>query len=266
MSQALPLKLQTAAAWNRFTRSSLHANHPVRRMSMCTTTPVTASGERSAGWPSMRTYWNPWVVCRGSKPPVGPSATTVSTCPAVSGCGRNGSAGRRCSTVTSPFSSSHSPWVSVSSVPAGPRPRPRPRLRPRLRPRPDRRTHPLMFWPRSTTWRSALTLVTDTGRSSSTRRTGGAGDQTRRSKPWPAGPGWTGRQSPPPARRRSVRCPSIRSAASTCDGRLCHDGPVPVTAVVPSRKTMRSWPRKAVRDPTGRRTAAPRPGRATSRH
>ena len=164
---------------------------------------------------------------------------TVSTCPAVSGCGRNGSAGRRCSTVTSPFSSSHSPWVSVTSVPAGPRPRPRP----------DRRTHPLMFWPRSTTWRSALTLVTDTGRSSSTRRTGGAGDQTRRSKPMVGRSGWTGRQSPPPARRRSVRCPSIRSAASTCDGRLCHDGPVPVTAVVPSRKTMRSWPRNAVRDP-----------------
>ena len=60
--------------------------------------------------------------------------------------------------------SSHSPWVSVTVVPAGPRS--------------VSRTQPLMFWPRSTICRSASSRVTETGTISSTRRTGGAGEST----------------------------------------------------------------------------------------
>ena len=43
-SQALSRKLQTAASCSRFDRSSLQRNHPVRRRSVWTTTPVTSSG------------------------------------------------------------------------------------------------------------------------------------------------------------------------------------------------------------------------------
>src|SRR5262249_46395667 len=76
----------------------------------------------SPGWPSTRTYWKPCVVCRGSKTsPSRPAETTWSTMPAASGWGRNGTAGRRWSVVTSPRESIASPWTSVSSVPSGPR-------------------------------------------------------------------------------------------------------------------------------------------------
>ena len=64
--------------------------------------------------------------------------------------------------MTSPSGPSASPWVSVISVPAGPRS--------------VSRTRPLMFWPRSTTWTPGRSSTTDTGRSSSTARTGGAGE------------------------------------------------------------------------------------------
>ena len=87
-----------------------------------------------------------------------------STWPAGSGSGRNGTAGRRWSVVTSPSGSSHSPWVSVIVVPAGPRL--------------VSRTQPLMFWPRSTICRRSSSRVTETGTISSTRRTGGAGEST----------------------------------------------------------------------------------------
>ena len=43
----------------------------------------------------------------------------------------------------------------------------------------DSRTQPLMFCPRSTTWRPGSGRVTATGTISSTRRTGGAGESTR---------------------------------------------------------------------------------------
>ena len=113
-SQALPRRLQTAASWKRSSRSSLQENQPVRRMSVCTTTPRTSSAVRSSGWPSMRTYWKPCVVRRGSNTSPGtPAETTWSTWPAGSGSGRNGTAGRRWSVVTSPSGPSHSPWVSV---------------------------------------------------------------------------------------------------------------------------------------------------------
>ena len=71
--------------------------------------------------------------------------------------------------VTSPSGPSASPCVNVIPVPAGPRE--------------VSRTRPLMFWPRSTTCTPGRTDVTDTGRSSSTGRTGGAGEQTRASYP-----------------------------------------------------------------------------------
>ena len=68
--------------------ASLHANHPVRRRSVCTTTPGTSSAVSGPGWPSMRTYWKPWVVCRGSNGVPEPSDTTRSICPSGIGvCG-----------------------------------------------------------------------------------------------------------------------------------------------------------------------------------
>ena len=71
--------------------------------------------------------------------------------------------------VTSPSGPSASPWVSVISVPAWPRF--------------VSRTRPLMFWPRSTRCTPGRSSVTATGRTSSTGRTGGAGEQTSASYP-----------------------------------------------------------------------------------
>ena len=51
-SHALPRKLQSAISWKRLMRSSLHRNQPVRRRSVCTTTPVTSSGVSRCGCPS----------------------------------------------------------------------------------------------------------------------------------------------------------------------------------------------------------------------
>ena len=75
-------------------RSSLQANQPRGRRSVCTTTPVTSSAVERSGWPSIRTYWKPCVVSRGSKTsPSTPAETTSSTWPALSGSGRNGMSG-----------------------------------------------------------------------------------------------------------------------------------------------------------------------------
>src|SRR4051794_41287381 len=90
MSQALSRKLQTAAWWKRSIRSSLQENQPVRRRSVCTTTPRTSSTVSSPGWPSTRTYWKPCVVRRGSKTSPGtPAETTTSTWPARSTSSRS---------------------------------------------------------------------------------------------------------------------------------------------------------------------------------
>ena len=51
-----------------------------------------------------------------------------------------------------------------------------------------------MFWPRSMTWRPGSSRVTDTGRSSCTRRTGGAGELVSCETPWSATR--TGRHGP----------------------------------------------------------------------
>src|SRR6266545_3304883 len=74
------------------------------------------------------------------------------------------SAGSRWSVVTSPPAPSHSACVRVRAVPAGPRS--------------VSRTRPLMFCPRSKTCRPGPRVVTDTGRTSWTTRTGGAADGT----------------------------------------------------------------------------------------
>ena len=136
----------------------------VRRRSVCTTTPVTSSAVERARVPLDRgrteaVRGEPRLerVAVDARP-----RRRVSTWPALSGSGRNGIAGRRCSIVTSPSGPSASPWVSVISVPAGPRS--------------VSRTRPLMFWPRSTTCTPGRSSVTATGRTSSTARTGGAGE------------------------------------------------------------------------------------------
>ena len=135
--------------------------------------------------------------------------------------------------VTSPSGPSASPWVSVISVPAGPSE--------------VSRTRPLMFWPRSTTCTPGRISVTDTGRSSSTARTGGAGDVTSAS--YPRSLTETGCQSWTPTSRRSSRCPSIRSAARMCVADHCQVSSVPTTDVVPSSCSSSSWARNAVSVP-----------------
>ena len=166
ISQALSRKDQSVMSWSVFSRSSLQRNQPVRRRSVCTTTPVTSSGVNGPGWPSMRANWKPWVVWRGSKTSPGvPAATTWSIMPTCEGAPGNSMVGLRWSCVTSPDGSRNSPWTRVSSVPSGPRSL--------------KRSQPLMFCPRSTTWRSGWGRVTETGRSSWVRRVGGAGEKER---------------------------------------------------------------------------------------
>ena len=87
ISQALSRNDQSVMSWSVFSRSSLQRNQPVRRRSVCTTTPVTSSGVSGPGWPSMRANWKPWVVWRGSKTSPGvPAATTWSIMPTCRGC------------------------------------------------------------------------------------------------------------------------------------------------------------------------------------
>ena len=98
MSQALPRKLHTAASCSRLRRSSLQANQPRAARSVWTTTPVTSSAPSGPGWPSTRTYGSRgWCGGARRRRRPGPAETTRSTWPAVSGSGRNGIAGRRCS-------------------------------------------------------------------------------------------------------------------------------------------------------------------------
>ena len=191
----------------------------------------------------MRTYRKPCVVNRGSNTsPSRPAETTASTWPALSGSGRNGIAGRRCSIVTSPSGPSASPWVSRISVPAG-----------RGR---SSRTRPLMFWPRSTRCTPGRSSVTATGRTSSTGRTGGAGEQTSAS--YPRSLTATGCQCAASylvvdqsgsSSRRSSRWPSIRSAARMCESDQRQVASVPRTVAVPSSCSRCSWARNAVWSP-----------------
>ena len=51
----LPRIDHTTFACSWFSRSSEHSNHPVRRMSVCTTTAVSASAVSSPGQPSTST-------------------------------------------------------------------------------------------------------------------------------------------------------------------------------------------------------------------
>ncbi len=118
-------------------------------------------------------------------------------------------AGARWVMSTSPSAPSASPWVRVTVLPAGP----------------DNRTQPLMFCPRSTTCRPGAGAVIATGRSSSTRRTGGATAHTKPSNPI-SGASSTACHSPG-VKVRSDFWPSIRSAARTTDSRAVQDSPVP---------------------------------------
>ncbi len=192
----------------------------------------------------MRTYWNPWVVRFGSNTSSAtPADVTWSTMPARSSPSMNGmSAGFRCSVVTSPSGPSASPWVSVSRVPSGPRS--------------PSQTQPLMFWPRSKTCTPGRTVVTATGRSSSTARTGGASERTRASWPWSTtstasqpSASKPGSSQPSTTSRRSSSCPSIRSTARTCDRVLLQPRSEPTTVVLPSGCSTCSWASRAVRSP-----------------
>ena len=94
-SQALSRRLHTAASWKRSSRSSLQENQPVRRRSVCTTTPRTSSGVRSSGM-----ALDPHVLEAVRRPPRLEDLARArrrrrpeSTWPAGSGSGRNGTAG-----------------------------------------------------------------------------------------------------------------------------------------------------------------------------
>ena len=173
----------------------------------------------------------------------------------ASGSGRNGIAGRRCSIVTSPSGPSASPWVSVISVPSGPRL--------------VSRTRPLMFWPRSTTCTPGRSSVTEIGRISSTGRTGGAGEVTSASYPRVA----DGDRLPVAARpRRPGSQPTVLALALDQvggedvrgDQRQVASVPTTVVAAVLVLEVQLGEERRLAR-PTGRRRAGCRPGRGTSR-
>ena len=170
MSQALPRKLHTAASCRRF-EPLVAAREPAAPLEVGVHDDAgdVVGGERARvaldahvaeavrGEPRLEDV----ALDAGGDHPV--------DLPAVSGSGRNGRSGARWSVVTSPSGPSASAWVSTSSVPAGPRS--------------VSRTRPLMFWPRSTTWTPGRSSVTETGRISSTARTGGAGEVTSASNP-----------------------------------------------------------------------------------
>ena len=203
-------------------RSSLHRNHPVRRRSVCTTTPVTSSGVSRCGCPSICTYWKPCVVCRGSN--VSPSRPAEIT---VSVCATHTWSLATLRSVTSPSASRTSPCTSVSSVPDGPEV--------------ASRTQPLTFWPRSTTCRVGSQPphrrqhVLD-------RASGGAGEYESRGAR-SCSTTVTGPQSAG-STRWSSRCPSMRSAAQM--GPSADRQPA---SLVTTTSPASSWPRNATRSP-----------------
>ena len=259
MSQALPRKLHTAASCSRLIRSSLHANQPVRRRSVCTTTPVTSSAVERAG-----VALDPHVLeaVRGAPRLEDvarrrPAETTESTWPALQRLGQERH-------VRAQVLGGH---VAVRAERLAVRQRDR-RCRPG--PRSVSRTQPLMFWPRSTTCTPA-SQPRDRHRAQlldRPHRRGGRADQgvvpalARRTTRRAVEPG----SSQPRSSRRSSRWPSIRSAAVMCDVAQRHVASVPTTVVVPSscsRCELRE--ERRLGRPTGRRRGACRPGRGTSR-
>ena len=148
----------------------------MRRRSVCTAIPRTSSGAQVAGVPLDADVLEAVVVRRGSKTSLGtPADTTTSTWPAGSGSGMNGRNGWRFATVTSPSGPSHSPWVSLRVVPAGP----------------DRVRHPAVdVLTQVDQVRAGPDRVTETGASSSTRRTGGAEESTSPAKPCSTAATW----------------------------------------------------------------------------
>ena len=107
MSQALSRKLHTAASCSRLTRSSLQENQPVRRMSVCTTTPRdVVGGQVAAGDPRRgRTGSRAWCAAarrrrrhaRRRRPVDLPGGQRLRQ--------ERARPGRRCSIVTSPSAS-----------------------------------------------------------------------------------------------------------------------------------------------------------------
>ena len=237
----------TTASCSRLTRSSLHANQPSLRRSECTTTAVTSSGPSGPGWPSTRTYRKPCVVNRGSNTSPSPRETTSSTWPSGSGSGTMGRSTSRCAVVRSPSESSHSPCDSVSRLPAGP-----------VR---ASRTHPLTFWPKSTTKAPrSRTGRTAAGRICWTRRTGGAIDRTtatptsratarRHDRSSSTVSSMAGSCTAGSSRRWSSRWPPMRSAAVMWEGATCQPGPVAATTCQPCGVRTSNWARRATSSP-----------------
>ena len=191
-------------------RSSLHANQPVRRRSVCTTTPRDVVGGQLVrdGPRCARTGSRAW--CAGARTPrraVRPRRPGRPGRPAAAAGGTARSASRW-SVVTSPSASSASPWVRVSVGPAGPEVG-----------QPDPAVDVLAEVDDLAAARPART---DTGASSSTRapaapaRRPGARSRGRRPRPRPSRRRRTRRRSQPsraprrsPPRRRSGRRPTM---------------------------------------------------------
>ena len=157
---------------SRLRRSSLQRNHPVRRH-----VGVHDDAGDVVGVETIRVPLDAHVleavggVARFEHLPARPAETTRSTWPAGSGSGMNGRSTSRCVGGDIARDVNRLP---VSQGQDGSRGR-------------DslKRTHPLMFWPRSNTCPRA-TRRTDTGDTSATARTGGAGEATSRLYPWSA--------------------------------------------------------------------------------
>ncbi len=104
---------QTTFSCNRSSSGWEQENHPVRRMSLCTTTATTSAGSRSPGHPSTWAYRKPWNVVRGSHTSSPVPASTYSSRASAARSGR----------VLSSPSSSTSAWCSTTVLPRSPRTR-----------------------------------------------------------------------------------------------------------------------------------------------
>ena len=93
------------------------------RRSVWTTTPVTSSGPSGPGWPSMPHVLEAVGGVAGLEHVARPTSATRRGRPDRRSAARGSGSrtGFRWSVVTSPSSSSTSPWTRVTSVPSGPR-------------------------------------------------------------------------------------------------------------------------------------------------
>ena len=251
-AHALVTRLRRTTSCNCSSRGSLHSNWPVRGRSSWTSTPRAPERSSPSGTPSTWTYRKPCVVCRGSNTSPGrPAETTSSTWPAGSGCPVAKSNALRCSVSTRPCSSTTSPWVRVSRVPAGPRS--------------GSRSQPVSSSPRSRTTVPGRGRLVPIGAISRLRRVTGPLVATSRSRFAITGSAASASSSsstgchpsPPPRNqsgsdsRRSSVWPSIRSAVTIWLGRLSHD---PSVATI-----VRSDPGSPVTSDSSRPLRSPQP-------